>query len=70
MKMDFMGKSKREIKAMLEGHELYSSFYVETSHGIPSEWLITFEKGEFIKDKRKHFALYFDKATRRVCQVH
>ena len=70
MKMDFMGKSKREIKAMLEVTKLYSSFYVETSHGIPSEWFITFEKGEFFKDKRKHFALYFDKATRRVCEVH
>lgn len=70
MKMDFMGKSKREIKAMLEGHELYSSSYYETKHGIPSQWFITFEKGEFFKDKRKHFALYFDKATRRVCQVY
>ena len=69
MKFDFMGKSKREIKAMLEGHELYSSLYFENTHGIPLEWYITFEKGEVLKDKRKHFTLYFDKATRRVCKV-
>lgn len=55
-KQKYIGKSKREIMAMISKEE--KVLYYETSKGIP-QMIEVFGKGY-------HFFLYFDKATRRV----
>ena len=52
----YIGKSKREIMAMITADE--KVFYFESRKGIP-QWIEIFGKGY-------HYFLVFDKATRRV----
>ena len=52
----YIGKSKREIMAMITAGE--KVFYFESRKGIP-QWIEIFGKGY-------HYFLVFDKATRRV----
>lgn len=56
MKEKYIGKSKREIMAMVS--QTAKVFYQESSKGIP-QWIEIF-------DQDFHCFLVFDKATRRV----
>lgn len=55
-KAKYIGKSKREIMAMVTAEERV--VYFESRKGIP-QWIEIFGKGY-------HYFLIFDKATRRV----
>lgn len=64
----FIGMSKREILKAVENKKV-QVYYFETDHKIPKYLSLTFEEGQG-KHGKKHFGLYFDKHTRRICKEY